>query len=129
MVRLQPFLSVLGLPCQSPPWGYVTAVDLRTMKKVWMHKNGTSRDSAPLGLPFPVGTPALAGPLRHIGHRRRLAAGWQAPFPQLLTGLQVISAQVVIQRTAHEGHAAGGDDRPAKCWGCLLYTSPSPRDS
>ncbi|UQY36095.1 membrane-bound PQQ-dependent dehydrogenase, glucose/quinate/shikimate family [Pseudomonas fulva] len=67
MVRLQPFLSVLGLPCQSPPWGYVTAVDLRTMKKVWMHKNGTSRDSAPLGLPFPVGTPALGGPIITAG--------------------------------------------------------------
>lgn len=67
MVRLEPFLSVLGLPCQSPPWGYVTAVDLRSMKKVWMHKNGTSRDSAPLGLPFPVGTPALGGPIVTAG--------------------------------------------------------------
>ncbi|MFL9814572.1 glucose/quinate/shikimate family membrane-bound PQQ-dependent dehydrogenase [Stutzerimonas sp. VN223-3] len=67
MVRLEPFLSVLGLPCQTPPWGFVTAVDLRTMKKVWMHKNGTSRDSAPLGIPFPVGTPALGGPIVTAG--------------------------------------------------------------
>lgn len=67
MVRLQPFLSVLGLPCQTPPWGYVTAVDLRTMQKVWMHKNGTSRDNAPLGLPLPVGTPALGGPIVTAG--------------------------------------------------------------
>ncbi|OLU27318.1 membrane-bound PQQ-dependent dehydrogenase, glucose/quinate/shikimate family [Pseudomonas sp. PA15(2017)] len=67
MVRLEPFLSVLGLPCQPPPFGYVTAVDLRTMKKVWMHKNGTSRDSAPLGLPLPVGTPALGGPIVTAG--------------------------------------------------------------
>lgn len=67
MVRLEPFMSVLGLPCQTPPWGYVTAVDLRTMKKVWMHKNGTSRDSAPLGVPFPVGTPALGGPIVTAG--------------------------------------------------------------
>lgn len=67
LVRLEPFLSALGLPCQAPPWGYVTAVDLRTMKKVWMHKNGTSRDSAPLGLPFTVGTPALGGPVVTAG--------------------------------------------------------------
>ncbi|MGE8363081.1 membrane-bound PQQ-dependent dehydrogenase, glucose/quinate/shikimate family [Pseudomonas sp.] len=67
MVRLEPFLSVLKLPCQAPPWGYVTAVDLRTMKKVWMHKNGTSRDSAPLGIALPVGTPALGGPIVTAG--------------------------------------------------------------
>jgi len=67
MVTLKPFMSVIGLPCQTPPWGYVTALDLRSMKKVWLHKNGTSRDSAPLGLPFPVGTPALGGPIVTAG--------------------------------------------------------------
>ena len=67
MVSLEPFLSPLGLPCQSPPWGYVTAVDLRSMEKVWQHKNGTSRDSAPLGIPFAVGVPALGGPLITAG--------------------------------------------------------------
>jgi quinoprotein glucose dehydrogenase len=63
MVSLKPFLSLLGLPCQAPPWGYVTAVDLRSMEKVWQHKNGTSRDSAPLGIPLSVGVPNLGGPL------------------------------------------------------------------
>lgn len=63
LVSLKPFLSLLGLPCQAPPWGYVTAVDLRSMKKVWQHKNGTSRDSAPLGIPLSVGVPNLGGPL------------------------------------------------------------------
>lgn len=67
MVRLEPLLSVFGLPCQTPPWGFVTAVDLRSMKKVWMHKNGTSRDSTPLGIPLPVGTPALGGPIVTAG--------------------------------------------------------------
>ncbi|WP_312343004.1 membrane-bound PQQ-dependent dehydrogenase, glucose/quinate/shikimate family [Stutzerimonas nitrititolerans] len=67
MVRLEPLLSVLGLPCQAPPWGFVTAVDLRSMKPVWMDKNGTSRDSAPLGIPLPVGTPALGGPIVTAG--------------------------------------------------------------
>jgi len=67
MVRLEPFMSVIGLPCQTPPWGFVTALDLRSMKKVWMHKNGTSRDSAPLGIPLPVGTPALGGPIVTAG--------------------------------------------------------------
>gem|GEM_PF-6141758 len=56
----------------------------------------------------------LAGLFRHVGHRRRLAARRQTPFPQLLAGLQVIGAQVVIQRTAHECHATGGDDGPTE---------------
>ncbi|AQZ35002.1 glucose dehydrogenase [Pseudomonas sp. LPH1] len=67
MVSLEPFLSPLGLPCQAPPWGYVTAVDLRSMDKVWQRKNGTSRDSAPLGIPLTVGVPNLGGPLVTAG--------------------------------------------------------------
>ena len=60
-VEIKPFLSPLGFPCQAPPWGYVAAVDLRTMKKVWMHKNGTTRDSAPVPIALPLGVPSLGG--------------------------------------------------------------------
>ncbi len=54
-VEITPFLSPLGFPCQAPPSGYVAAVDLRTMKKVWMHKNGTTKGSAPVPVPLPLG--------------------------------------------------------------------------
>ena len=60
-VEIKAFLSPLGVPCQAPPWGYVAAVDLRTMKKVWMHKNGTTRDSGPVPIPLPLGVPSLGG--------------------------------------------------------------------
>ena len=60
-VEIKPFLSPLGFPCQAPPWGYIAAVDLRTMKKVWMHKNGTTRDSAPVPIALPLGVPSLGG--------------------------------------------------------------------
>jgi quinoprotein glucose dehydrogenase len=60
-VEIKPFLSPLGFPCQAPPWGYVAAVDLKTMKKVWMHKNGTTRDSGPVPIPLPLGVPSLGG--------------------------------------------------------------------
>jgi len=60
-VDLHPLLSPLHIPCQAPPWGYVAAVDLKTLKKVWMHKNGTVRDSAPLPIPMPLGVPTLGG--------------------------------------------------------------------
>ena len=59
--ELKAFLSPLGIPCQSPPWGYVAGVDLRTMRIVWEHKNGTVRDSAPLPIPLPLGVPSLGG--------------------------------------------------------------------
>jgi quinoprotein glucose dehydrogenase len=36
-VDLHPLLSPFGIPCQAPPWGYMAAVDLRTMRTVWMH--------------------------------------------------------------------------------------------
>jgi quinoprotein glucose dehydrogenase len=64
---LHPFLSPIGLPCQAPPWGYVAGVDLRAGKVVWMHKNGTIRDSAPVPLPFRMGVPSLGGPLMTAG--------------------------------------------------------------
>ena len=60
-VELTPLLSPLGIPCQAPPWGYVAAVDLKTMRKVWMHKNGTVVDNAPLPIPLPLGVPSLGG--------------------------------------------------------------------
>ncbi|GGD01970.1 glucose/quinate/shikimate family membrane-bound PQQ-dependent dehydrogenase [Aureimonas glaciei] len=62
-VELSPFTSVLGLPCQAPPWGYVAAADLTTGKVLWQHKNGTVRDSSPIPLPFKMGVPNLGGPM------------------------------------------------------------------
>ena len=66
-VTLNPFLSPLGLPCKQPGWGYMAGIDLRTNKIVWMHRNGTTRDSAPIPLPFKVGIPSLGGPLTTAG--------------------------------------------------------------
>jgi quinoprotein glucose dehydrogenase len=50
-----------------PPWGYMAAVDLRTKKIVWMHRNGTIRDSAPVPIPLKLGVPSLGGPLTTAG--------------------------------------------------------------
>ena len=66
-VDLHPLLSPFGIPCQAPPWGYMAAVDLRTMRKVWMHKNGTVIDQAPLPIPLPLGVPSLGGPMTTAG--------------------------------------------------------------
>lgn len=68
-VELSPFTSALGLPCQSPPWGYVAAADLTTGEILWKHRNGTVRDSAgPIPLPpLEMGVPNLGGPIMTAG--------------------------------------------------------------
>ena len=68
-VKIGPFLSPLGVPCQAPPWGAVAGVDLRTGKLAWMHRNGTVRDQMPawLPIPFAMGVAGLGGPLVTAG--------------------------------------------------------------
>jgi quinate dehydrogenase (quinone) len=59
----QRFLSQLGIPCQKPPFGTMTAIDLKTRKIVWQVPVGTVKDTGPLGialgLPIPIGRPTL----------------------------------------------------------------------
>ncbi|WP_150293174.1 membrane-bound PQQ-dependent dehydrogenase, glucose/quinate/shikimate family [Sphingobium estronivorans] len=52
-VDFAPFMSPLGLPCNAPPWGKLSAVDLKTRQIVWQTKLGTTRDHAPLGIAVP----------------------------------------------------------------------------
>ncbi len=59
----RPLLSPLGIPCQAPPWGYIGAVDLKTMRRVWMHRNGLVQDRLPFGMALPLGLPSQGGPL------------------------------------------------------------------
>jgi quinoprotein glucose dehydrogenase len=60
-------LSPLGLPCNPPPWGVLVAVDLKAGRIVWQSRVGTTEDIAPLGLPFPFGTPLVNGVLVTAG--------------------------------------------------------------
>lgn len=59
------FLSPLGVPCQQPPYGRITAVDLASKRVVWTKPLGTARDSGPFGigtgLPLAMGVPNLGG--------------------------------------------------------------------
>ena len=65
-VRMDNFSSFLEVPCQHPPFGTMTAIDLNTKKMVWQVPMGTVQDTGPLGikthLPMPVGMPTLGGP-------------------------------------------------------------------
>ena len=49
----RPFLSPLGLPCTAPPWGRLTAIDLKSRQILWQRPLGTTADHAPLRIPVP----------------------------------------------------------------------------
>src|SRR3546814_15700024 len=72
-VRIQPWLNFLGVPCNAPPWGTLTAIDLVTKKHVWTRPMGTTRDLRPFGpnvnLPLPTG-------VFTIGAQNRKSVGW-----------------------------------------------------
>ena len=53
-------LSPLGIPCNAPAWGKLTAIDLATRKVKWQVPFGTTADHAPLGIAIP-GAPNIAG--------------------------------------------------------------------
>ena len=65
------FLSALGIPCQAPPYGTLSAIDLKTRQIAWQVPVGTVRDTGPLGirmhLPIPIGMPTLGGTLATQG--------------------------------------------------------------
>ena len=63
------FHSPLGVPCQRPPYGVISAVDLKTGALLWSHPLGTARSSGPLKtnlrvpFPIPMGSVTLGGNL------------------------------------------------------------------
>ena len=63
--RIGPFLSPLLVPCNQPPFGRLSAVDLGSGKLLWTRPLGSARDGGPLGmrwgLPFEMGTPLFGG--------------------------------------------------------------------
>ncbi|EJU12597.1 quinoprotein glucose dehydrogenase [Sphingomonas sp. LH128] len=60
-----PFISPLGVPCTSPAYASMTAIDLATGRVIWTKPFGTARDTGPLGiawhLPATMGVPFSGG--------------------------------------------------------------------
>ena len=65
------FMSPLGIPCQKPPFGTLSAVDLKTRKLLWQVPAGTVQDTGPFGIKMrakmPIGMPTLGGTLATQG--------------------------------------------------------------
>ena len=56
-------LSPWGIPCNPPPWGVLSVLDLATRELRWEVPLGTTRDLAPLGIAVPWGVPNMGGPI------------------------------------------------------------------
>jgi quinoprotein glucose dehydrogenase len=59
------FLSPLDVPCIAPPYGTLTAIDLKTHKVAWSKPLGTGQDTGPFKIPSRVpltmGVPGIGG--------------------------------------------------------------------
>jgi quinoprotein glucose dehydrogenase len=64
-VRAVVLMSPLEVPCNRPPYGLLSAVDLATGKLIWSQPFGTARDIGPWGmrsmLPWTIGTFNVGG--------------------------------------------------------------------
>jgi quinate dehydrogenase (quinone) len=65
------FLSPLGVPCQKPPFGSMTAIDMKTRSVVWQVPLGTVTDTrlhgVQMGMPMPIGMPTIGGSMVTAG--------------------------------------------------------------
>ena len=68
------WIGIFGAPCNAPPWGHLTAIDLKTRKVLWREVLGTARDTglfgSRLGVPLKTGVPNLGGLDYHGGWPR-----------------------------------------------------------
>lgn len=112
-----PFVSPLGVPCASPSYGNMTAVDLATGRVIWTKPFGTARDTGPLGmrsmLPITMGVPFNGGAITTRGGLTFIAASVEQAIRayDLATGEEVWKARL----------PAGGQATP------MTYRSPSGR--
>ena len=66
-VLREALLSPLGAPCNPPPWGVLTAVDVASGRILWESTLGSTRDQAPFPMWLDFGAPNLGGSIATDG--------------------------------------------------------------
>lgn len=61
-IQREPWIELVA-PCNPPPWGRISAVDLVKGEIVWEQPLGKLRDFTPIPLDIGIGLPSLGGPL------------------------------------------------------------------
>jgi quinoprotein glucose dehydrogenase len=78
------FMSPLNVPCQSPPFGTISGIDLVSRKLVWTRRLGLAENSGPLGipshLPIIMGVPNMGGSIVTRGGVTFIAAAMDSRF-------------------------------------------------
>jgi len=97
-------MSIFGAPCNAPPWGRLTAINITTGKKVWEVPLGTSRDEAPWPLWFHLGVPNQGGAITTASGLTFIAATTDRYFRafETATGKELWRVE---DRAAHSGSA------------------------
>jgi len=87
---IQVFFSPLEVPCQQPPYGFLSGVDLRTGQLIWHRPIGTAEDIGPLGmrlgLKIPFGPPSAGGAITTASGLTFVAASQDAYLRAFDTG-------------------------------------------
>lgn len=87
---VQVFFSPLEVPCQQPPYGFLSGVDLRTGQLIWHRPLGTAQDIGPLGirlgLKIPFGPPSAGGAITTASGLTFVAASQDAYLRAFDTG-------------------------------------------
>jgi quinate dehydrogenase (quinone) len=100
-VRIDILQSALGIPCNTPPFGTMSAIDLNTRQLMWQVPMGSVEDTGPLGLKthaYPAGY-ADAGRPDLDRFRADLLAGTQDNYLRALdsaTGKELWRARLPV---------------------------------
>jgi quinoprotein glucose dehydrogenase len=142
-----PLLSPLGVPCNAPPWGTLTAVDMINGEILWEVPLGTTRDQAPWPiwkLQGNVGAPNLGGSIATAGGVLFIGATTEKTFRgfDTATGTELWQTRLpytanstpLTYRLSEDGRqfvvvAAGGHGWSEPGDAVIAYALPSPRAS
>ena len=145
------FLSELGVPCLKPPWGHLSAVNLRSGKILWQQPFGTIEDLSPVPLPgwaaralfSDWGAPNHGGPMTTATGLTFIGASLDFYFRAFATetGAELwryrlpTSANAIPVSYAHEGRqyiaiAVGGHSGAGTPPGdsVMVFSLPGPND-
>jgi quinoprotein glucose dehydrogenase len=104
-------LSPLGAPCNPPPWGALTAVDLVAGEIVWEVPLGSIEAFLPVPIPWRLGTPNIGAPIVTAGGLVFIGATMDARLRafDLTTGEELWSAKLPASAmTSPITYEAGG---------------------
>jgi quinoprotein glucose dehydrogenase len=79
-VTVPVFTSFLGFPCNAPPWGNLSAIDLKTRKLLWSQPLGTTSEVAPLGIALPTGIMTQGGAMTTRSGLTFIGAAFESKF-------------------------------------------------